>query len=520
VNPPTTILTPQKLCWTATILVAAGAGILIPLAGGLKLQMQVILFLGLACLAVLPVIPNRRLALACAWILALPLSLEKVFQVFPPAYRGFMGSTLVLSGADLVFYVLAITLLLEAATTREAVFFPSPATRIYGVIVIWVCVTFVLMGPSGSSVMQVLHWIKMFAYLVVFSSAIRSREELLTVLVAAAAAVLIQSIIVGISYGLGHKIGFSSKVTSEAMMVFTKGEDGESITRATGTVGHVNQQAMFHVFFTLPLIGLFMVRNWIWRGVIAVVLAGSFCAIILTFSRASWISCSLAALVVFFVAWKSGRITRQGWMAICLGVFVAVICMGAFSGKIIERITEGDNGASSSRVRMAMLALEHVSDHLLTGVGPGNFINARLAEYPIEWARNVWLPREKAYKPRDLAGLELYEIELQGHWYYMPGVVHNKFLLMAAELGLVGLGLFLWFQWTIFRQALASLHAKDPLLWWIGVGLIGAFCANQSEFMFELFYDDKTVLMPLFVDALILALGRIVINSNQQAEIQ
>lgn len=518
-NPPSNIFAPHKLFWTAAIFAAVGAGILIPMASDLKLQTKVILALGLAGLAVLPVIPNRRLALVCAWVLALPLSLEKVFQLFPPAYRGFMGSTLVLSGADLAFYALTISLLLETVITRKKVFFWSDPTKTYGLLIVWVCAMFLFMSPTGEGTMQLIHWVKMLAYLVVFTSAIRTREEFLTVLVAAAIAVMIQSMVVGATDVLGHKVGFSSKVSGETMMAFTGGDDGETITRATGTVGHVNQQAMFHVLFTIPLFGLFMVRNWIWRAFIAVVLAGSFCAIILTFSRASWISLSLASIIILSIAWKRGRITRQGWMAICLGMLVAVVCIGAFSNKIVERITEGDNGASSSRVRMALLAIDHATHHLITGVGPGNFIDARLAEYPVEWARDVWLPREKDYKPRDLAGLELYEVELDGQWYYMPGVVHNKFLLMAAELGLVGLGLFLWFQWRILRQALSSLRTKDPVLWWIGLALIGAFWANQSEFMLELFYDDKTVLMPLFVDVLIITLARIVAKSEPLEEL-
>lgn len=501
----------------AAIFAAVAAGLLIPMASGLKFQTQVILALGFAGLATLAVIPNRRIALACAWVLALPLSLEKVFPVFPPAYRGFMGTTLVLSGADLVFYVLVLSLVFEAAATRRKMFFWPAAATPYALLVAWVLAMFLFMGPTGTGTMQVLHWLKMFVFLVVFSSAIRTREELLTVLVAAAAAVMIQSIIVGIAYTTDHKIGFSSKVTNEAMMMFTSGgADSESFTRATGTVGHVNQQAMFHTFFTLPLVGLFMVRNWIWRVFVAVALLGSFCAVTLTFSRASWISCGLAATIILFVAWKSGRITRQGWLTICMGALAATLCLGAFSEMIVERLTKGDDGASSSRIRMALLALDHITSHPVTGVGPGNFINAKLAQYPVQWARNVWLPREQTYKPRDLAGLELYEVELQGHHYYMPGVVHNKFLLVTAELGLVGLALFLWFQGRVFLHALQSLRTKDPVLWWLGVALIGDFFANQTEFMLELFYDDKTVLMPLFVDALILALARIVAQSAQQ----
>ncbi len=500
----------------AAIFAAVLAGVLIPFASDWALQTQVILALAFAGLAVLAVIPNRRIALACAWVLALPLSLEKVFSVFPPAYRGFMGTTMVLSGADLVFYVLVLSLIFEANITRRKIFFWPAAATPYALLVAWVVAMFFLMGPTGTGAMQVFHWVKMLAYLVVFSSAIRNRQEVMTVLLAAAAAVLIQSVIVGIAYTTDHKIGFSSKVTSEAMMMFTGGTDsGESFTRATGTVGHVNQQAMFHTFFTLPLIGLFMVRNWIWRVLITITVMGSFCAITLTFSRTSWIACGLSTAIILFVAWRCGRITRRGWLTVCMGALAVALCLGAFSPMIVERLTKGDDGASSSRIRMALLALDHITSHPITGVGPGNFINAKLAEYPVQWARNVWLPREQTYKPRDLAGLELYEVELQGHHYFMPGVVHNKFLLVTAELGFVGLALFLWFQWRILRAAVSILRAMDPVLWWLGVALVADFFANQTEFMLELFYDDKTVLMPLFIDALILAAARIAAESTR-----
>jgi O-antigen ligase len=105
--------------------------------------------------------------------------------------------------------------------------------------------------------------------------------------------------------------------------------------------------------------------------------------------------------------------------------------------------------------------------------------------------------------------MELGELEIDHRWFHSSLPAHNKYLLIAAELGLVGLGLFLWFQWRLLRAVLRGLQTRDALLWWVGVALIGAFAATLNEFMLELFYDDKTVLMPMFINALMICFSRI-----------
>jgi O-antigen ligase len=505
------LLAPHRLCITAALFAAVAIGLLIPIAGDLKLLTQGIVIAALAGLGCFLVLPNRRIALVCTWAFVFPLSLEKVFQVFKPAYPGFLIAPVVVSGADLVFYLLIATMFLEAVVQERKVFHWPAVITPYALLVGWVCVAFFLDTPTSEGIIQILHWVKMLIFLVTFASAIRTREELLAVLVTLAGAVLVQSILVITSYVLKRHIGFSPKAAEAALLSIPSG--GEVITRATGTVGHANQQAMYQALFTVPLIALFMVRNWAWRILAALVLLASFCAIILTFSRTSWISCSLATTIILLIAWRHGRITRAGWLGLCLGALVAVTTVGAFSGLIITRLTKADDGASLSRVHLALLALEHVSNHPITGVGPGNFINAKLATSdPVQWGRNVWLPRGFLFKPRFIDDLELGEIEINDRWYYTSLPAHNKYLLVAAEVGLVGLGLFMWFQWRLLRTVLRGLGTKDPLLWWVGVILVGAFAVTLNEFTFELFYDDKTVLMPLFVNALMICFTRIATN--------
>ena len=511
------MLAPPRLCQAAAVGTAVAVGLLIPMAGDVKMLTLGIVVVGAVGLACLLVLPNRRIWLACAWAFVLPLSLEKVFPVFKAQYPDFRISPLVLSGADIAFYLLTAGLLLEAAVFRRKVFHWSAAITPFALLVAWVWLEYFLNWPTSEGLLQLIHWTKMLLFLVAFSSAIRTREELLTLLVTVAAAVLVQALILGASYVLKKHIGFSPKAGEASLISIPSGGESE-ITRATGTMGHPNQQAMYHVLFTVPLVALFMVRNWIWRILAAIVLLASLCAIIITVSRTSWISCSLAGTVIVATAWRYGRISRLGWLGLGAGALGGVILVGCFSPLIITRLTKADEGASMSRVHLALLALEHIRHHPIVGVGPGNFINGKLAtSNGIQWQYNVWLPPGQARANHFIGNMEVADLEIGHRWYHSSLPAHNKFLLVGAELGLVGMALFVWYQWRLLRTILGGLRVKDPLLWWVGVALFGAFGATLTEYNLELFYDDKTMFMPLFINALIICFCRIASSDTKSA---
>jgi O-antigen ligase len=507
-------LAPYRLCSAAALGTAIALGVLLPMYGDAKLLTIAIIAVGLAGLGCLLVLPNRRLCLVCAWVFVLPLSLEKVFPIFNSEYPNYRISPVVVSGADVVLYLLTVALLLERAVYGRKVFSWSAAMLPWALLVAWVWVEFVTVWPTNEGFIQVLHWIKMLLFLVVFSSAIRTREELLAVLATLAVAVLIQSSIVGAAHVLKRPISFSPKAAEATLISVPSGEES-SITRATGTLGHPNQQGMYQAMFTIPLIGFFVVRNWIWRLLAALVVLASLCAIIVTVSRTSWISGALAATTIVLMAWRNGRISRAGWLSLGVAVLLGVALVGAFSNLIITRLTKADEGASASRIRLALLALEHICHHPITGVGPGNYINAKLAQTDgIEWTFNAWLPRGQVRANPFIGNMEMGQLEIDHRWYHSSLPAHNKYLLVAAELGLTGLALFLWFQWRLLRGVLRGMQTKDPQMWWLGAALIGTFVVTLNEYNLELFYDDKTVLMPMFANALMIAFARIAVSDQ------
>ncbi len=60
------------------------------------------------------------------------------------------------------------------------------------------------------------------------------------------------------------------------------------------------------------------------------------------------------------------------------------------------------------------------------------------------------------------SGLNTYSKTAPGYKVSWGGYPHNSYLQMAAELGLVGLGAFLWMLWNFFKTAFTSLARKAP----------------------------------------------------------
>ena len=159
-------------------------------------------------------------------------------------------------------------------------------------------------------------------------------------------------------------------------------------------------------------------------------------------------------------------------------VLGGLLVLGVFSGRISDRLMRGDDGATSSRIRLIEQALDLSKLYPVTGVGAGNFAMAMLRIFPPTRQEVQWLKRGEI--PSELAGkfgrLEMTKaFSKTDDVYLVPLPVHNKYLLVLAEMGLVGLLLFLWFQWRVFRHALSAARQADPVLLWSSLGVMGAF---------------------------------------------
>ncbi|MFZ5565341.1 MAG: O-antigen ligase family protein, partial [Thermodesulfobacteriota bacterium] len=362
--------------------------------------------------------------------------------------------------------------------------------------------------PDAASGLAVLHEFKMVVFMAVVVSAVRTPGELKLLLYSICAAVLLQVVMVNVAALTGSAIKVSAKLSGE-LMSFSGAR--ASYLRATGTVGHVNQEAAFLTFFGIPLVALMMAGGRFWKIVGLVSVVGTFVAIGLTFSRGAWLSLAVGMAAILVVAVKKRDLVFRHWVY-GLPVLLAAAVLLPMAGKpALDRMFYGDEGATASRKRAMLLARDLFAFHPLAGVGAGNFSRAALDYFPPEKKKVNWVRREETAKFnwQVSSRLEMTQVTVNGRQYDIPLPVHNKYMLVMAELGAVGLLLFLWFQirtWGHIRRGLQSGMASGR---WLAIGLAGAFFASQCYMNLDLFADDKTMQILLIIPVLAMINDRI-----------
>lgn len=128
-----------------------------------------------------------------------------------------------------------------------------------------------------------------------------------------------------------------------------------------------------------------------------------------SFSRSTWIGGVLAVLLFFFFA----SLTKTKKILALLSVFCLVL---VFSQNVLKE------ESFFQRIEFNKIALQMVKAKPLAGIGLNNFI----PQLPYFWSETSFT------------------------YWLQP--VHNIFLLTAAETGLVGLVIFLWFLFLTFKR--------------------------------------------------------------------
>ena len=183
---------------------------------------------------------------------------------------------------------------------------------------------------------------------------------------------------------------------------------------------------------------------WAAAGVIAVLWGGLF----FSFSQSSFAALLVVAVGAAFVTWR--------WRAIGALVLAAAVLAGIAASqpqirKSIQHHTRsGLNSATSGRASLVANGIRIAAHYPVAGVGVGGFKRA--------YAERLHL---KGKEPKKAAS-------------------HDTPVTVAAETGLVGLGLFGWLVGALFLQA---LRTRGRLALVAGLGLAAILCHS-------LFYND------------------------------
>jgi len=286
-----------------------------------------------------------------------------------------------------------------------------------------------------------------------------------------------------------------------------------------GLFGNVNYFAEY-LIVPLPLaISLFFAtRNRTYKILLLVGILAMGGSLILTFTRGSYLAIGISSLFMFFLYLASrGRsfIKEHKKIFIIVLAFIILVTFlfalpnplnkpGTVISKIKGRISISQFTSGSSLKRREAIwgfTTLMIKDHPILGSGLGTFKYNSLSYQAKFFDRGE--------------NCRLYP-------YGIADKVHNEYLQFGAELGLLGLGIFLWLLITYFNYGIKLLkRLKDEYKQGIVIGLMGGVVAVliDAVFGFPLHLPATIVLFWLFI-GFVVSLNYSESSSGQETKVE
>ncbi len=225
-----------------------------------------------------------------------------------------------------------------------------------------------------------------------------------------------------------------------------------SLSRATGTIGHPNILAYLYeiampICFALYLVEeKFHVRLWYFFSLVM-----GLVGIITTLSRAGWLTLPLSLCFVLLMVYRRNIFSRKAFIKIFIGSIAGFVFLIVFYPTIEKRYFHESYHSAESRLPMNVAALSVIKQFPITGVGLNNFSNV--------------------YKQYDTTGGS----RLVGS---SGQVVHNLYLLIWGDTGIIGLATFLWIFIATFFVAGRLIARAPPWQRAVTIGIVAGLFAH------------------------------------------
>lgn len=347
------------------------------------------------------------------WLLLIPTQLGKFFWPEWSTVRGIRSDYLapVLYLLDIVWMVWMGSRVLKSKSLKV-----QSLKRIFTfenlVVVIFVGLNILV---AGNKWVAVYKWLRIGQWVITFNKLKTQKSKLKTMMKWIIPCWIVTETLLGVGqmvksgslegvwYWLGER-RFSLTTIGIAQISWL----GNGLVRAYGTFSHPNSLAGF------LLVAWMLWQSWqkkrgvtywvvTWCSVLGIVIAGS---------RMVWL---LLGIMMISLNWNriigKGKVELKnlvGYVAIISGVFLLLLAAVGVNYRISDFVGGWDTNSLTKRVMLGMMSVEMWRDNLMLGVGAGNFI----------------------------ADLPVYQ-EASSFYWLQP--VHNIFLLVGAELGVLGI---------------------------------------------------------------------------------
>ena len=366
----------------------------------------------------------------------------------------------------LATYIFWIFTLLHG--TERVKFFPSVTVPL-ALLVLWSGASFFTAEKPSYVLNQFM--IAIVGFLVYFYAAnfLKSREDIYFI-VKCVSIVLIFTALVAIGqYFKPELLNFKYMGWHEESLKLYYGT--RTISRPSGFLGHANNLGSFLACW-LPLLFAYIIgfdkQQSYQRLLLVASFALGFAALVLTFSRGSWLAFVFAIFLVLTVLSRRHirrKIPKMGPRIFVL-VIAGLIVVSLSFPNIRSRLSRDDYRAGESRITLAKSSLQLIKERPLMGYGIGYYSD------------------------------------------FHPIPPHNMYLYTVVELGTIALVILVWISFVFLKQGVIAWQSSDTTILLFAIGLFAGLAGACLHGMVEPgTIGDSKFLWILFVGGLLVALG-------------
>lgn len=431
------------------VIVAVGVGTGVLMVGGLPTRIGLLILGGLLLPAAALLMPSPRRFLEIGLMMSFGVNMD-VHLWSQPHTVDPMGIPVSLTGLCTV--LLVGWWFIEGIGTYQSRgrLFGGLGWPILGLWVMSLCSLFVSTAPRFGlfALINLAYFTALFLYL---ANAITTREHLRSVITWLLIAVGLTSVAAIAEYSLDRTgiLSMLGLLAEEDTMTLASTSE---IRRAGGLIGAANGLATVLAQLLPLMLTLFLTpTSGLRKTPLALGLAVGVLALIATYSRGGWLA--FAVVVPMAIGLMStGQVSEAQKASLkkaALLLVVLAVLAAPFYGNIYTRLTEDDLGSAQSRWPMMRVAWRMIQDNPLFGVGLSNY--------------------EEAMFRYDQGSDRIHQ--------FFPWPVHNIYLNITAEIGLIGGLCFLLVCGFSLWQGIRAMRAPDLFLRATAIGLMTGLIA-------------------------------------------
>jgi len=412
------------------------------------------------------VIGDLERALLVLLVLCIVVNIDVKFFLRPGHHGGAKGLTL--SVWEMALYgLLAIRLIKSALRSQLRNRFTARWSVPFLGIICLSTLSLVGTADVALGLFEIVQLLKMYLLFYCAANLIETRSEVQFVVVVLLGALFVENLLGWTQYLFDNPFDYSILGGSSHLVIQKIGEI--ELPRISGTWASSNYLARY-LGLMMPLPGslLFSHIDGRYKFLCALLVMMSLGLLVFTFSRGAWIASLVSIPLILILQLRAHPMNLRMIRRLLILTLVIVATVLSFSKFVGGRFSEDDHGSARSRIYMMQVAVEIIKAHPLLGVGINNY-QAKMAAYDHTAIR----------------------IATQ-----FPEPVHSLYLMVAAEIGLLGLGLLLWIVFSLYRTAWRYLGtSSDHFLTSVMIGLVAGF----SAFLIHAFVDKVSLGNHVFI---------------------